>query len=204
MVNKVDVQQGLITNVFADNMRPIIIVVNDFTESTLRDFEKDFSYAVNAKQPVIPIKIDSYGGEVYALQGMLELIATSDIPVATILTSKGMSCGSFLAAFGTQGYRYASPNSSMMIHDLSGGSWGKYNELVVKGDEVRRLNNGFFRRMARHCGYTDTDFFLKQIHDRGHADWYLDANEMRRLKLIDHVAYPQLVTEVKYETKLTY
>jgi ATP-dependent Clp protease, protease subunit len=202
MINQIITQHGLVNDVFADKKKPIVILVNDFTEKSLCDFEQDFNYAVNAKQPMIVIKIDSYGGQVHSLRGMLDLVETSPVPVATVTSSKTMSCGSFLTAFGTKGYRYASPNATMMIHDFSSAMWGKYSELVATGDEIKRLNGEMFRRLATHCGHSDMNFFLKQIHERGHADWYLDAREMKRLNLIDHIGYPKLVTEVNYETKL--
>jgi ATP-dependent Clp protease, protease subunit len=202
MVNEIIIQTGLVNEIFIDKKKPIVILVNKFNETSLKDFEQDFNYAINAKQPIIVVKVDSFGGEVYSLEGMLDLIETSKVPVATVMTSKGMSCGSYLTAFGTKGYRYASQHATMMIHDTSSVMWGKYSELISSADEAKRLNDKLFRRLAVHCGYSDHDFFLRQIHDRGHADWFLDAREMKRLNLIDHIGYPKLVTEVKYETKL--
>jgi ATP-dependent Clp endopeptidase proteolytic subunit ClpP len=201
MVNEINVQKGLRQDVFGD-INPKIVLVSNFDESGLRNFESDFSKAVNIGQNIIPIKVDSYGGEVYALQGMIDLIESSKTPVATIMTSKGMSCGSFLTAFGTLGYRYASPNATLMIHDIGGGAFDKYGEVIVRAEELKRLNDSLFKRMARHCGYQDEGFFLKQIHERGHSDWYLDAKEMKRLNLIDHIGYPKMVTEVTFVNKL--
>lgn len=50
---------------------PTIIQVNKFTEEASRDLSKGFSEAHNTGQPIIPVKIDSYGGQAYSLLAMI-------------------------------------------------------------------------------------------------------------------------------------
>ena len=104
-----------------------------FCEESAVKFRKDLEAAEDAairnEQPIIPISIDSYGGAVYSLLGMIDAIEHCSLPVATIVESKAMSCGAFLFACGAPGHRYVGPNATVMIHTVSSGDFGKIDEL---------------------------------------------------------------------------
>ena len=53
---------------------PIIVKVNKFTEDSAKKFHQEMAAAHNSGQPVIPIVIDSYGGQVYSLMSMISAI----------------------------------------------------------------------------------------------------------------------------------
>ncbi len=78
------------------------------------------------------------------------------------------------------------PDSTVMIHDVSSGMWGKVEEIKASAAEVERLNKKVYTMMARNCGQDD-DFFIDEVHKRGRADWYLDAKEAKKLKLANHL-----------------
>ena len=50
--------------------------------------------------------------------------------------------------------------------------------------------------MARNCGKSD-DYFTKLIHDKGHSDWFLDAEEAKTHGIIDHVRVPEMKINVE-------
>ena len=81
---------------------PIIIRVNEFDEDSAKEFAQQMSSAQSSGQSIIPVIIDSYGGQVYSLMSMIGNIKSSKIPVATIVEGKAMSCGAILFSFGTQ------------------------------------------------------------------------------------------------------
>jgi ATP-dependent Clp protease protease subunit len=201
MFNVINTHRMLKREVFTENHGPIIITVKKFDETSVTEFNKEFDKAIQSGQPIIPINIDSYGGQAYSLMAMLATVRSSPVPVATFIEGKGMSCGSFLAAFGTVGYRYASEYSTMMVHEVGSMSWGKIQELKVSVEESIRLNDGLFSRLARHCGHP-ADYFLNRIHEKNHADWFLDAGQMKDERLIDHIGVPKLVTTVDVSIKL--
>ena len=47
--------------------------------------------AQNSGQKVVPIEIDSFGGQVYSLMSMIAAIKASRIPLATIVQGKAIS-----------------------------------------------------------------------------------------------------------------
>lgn len=177
---------------------PIIIRVNKFDEESAKEFTSQMSMAQNTGQSVIPIVIDSYGGQVYSLMAMISAIKASRVPVATIIEGKAMSCGAILFSFGAEGKRYMDPDATLMIHDVSSGAWGKVEEIKADAKEVERLNKKVYEMMARNCG-KPSDYFLKMVHERGHADWYLDANEAKGHNLANELRIPTLTCKINLD-----
>jgi ATP-dependent protease ClpP protease subunit len=52
--------------------------------------------------------------------------------------------------------------------------------------------------MARNVGKSD-DYFLKKIHTKGHADWYLDAKEAKKIGLANQLRVPILSINVSVD-----
>lgn len=176
--------------------QPVIITVNEFTEESVKKFNELMCQAQNSGQKVIPIEIDSFGGQVYSLMAMISAIKTSRVPVATIVQGKAMSCGAILASFGSEGLRFMDKDSTMMIHDVSSFAFGKIEELKSDVREAERLNDKVYKMMARNCGKAD-DYFTKLIHDKGHSDWFLDAEEAKLHGIVDHIRVPEMKINVE-------
>ena len=175
---------------------PVVIRVRSFTEAAAKEFSSLVSKAQNTGQPILPIIIDSYGGQVYSLMSMISDIKHCRIPVATIVQGKAMSCGAILFSFGAEGKRYMDPDSTVMIHDVSSMAWGKVEEIKVSADETDRLNKKIYTMMAENCGH-HKDYFLDIVHDKGHADWFIESDECKKHNLANHLHVPQLKIETR-------
>tara|TARA_Y100000592_G_scaffold25630_1_gene40439 strand:- start:2755 stop:3357 length:603 start_codon:yes stop_codon:yes gene_type:complete len=174
---------------------PVIVRVNKFNEESAKKFHQEMAMAHSSGQKVIPVVIDSYGGQVYSLMSMISAIQASELPVATVVEGKAMSCGAVLLSFGEQGMRFADPNATVMIHDVSSGAWGKIEELKADVAEAERLDEKIFTMMARNCGKKD-DYFKKKVFNKKHADWFMDAQEAKRHGLVNHLRVPKLSIKV--------
>ena len=174
---------------------PVIIRVNKFDEDSAKEFTSQMSMAQNTGQSVIPVVIDSYGGQVYSLMAMISAIRASRVPVATIVEGKAMSCGALLFSFGSEGMRYMDPDATLMVHDVSSFAMGKVEEVKADAKEVDRLNKKVYEMMARNCG-KPSDYFLKLVHEKGHADWYLDAQEAKSHNIANELRIPTLTCKV--------
>ena len=183
---------------FRNESLPVVIRVNKFDEKAAQEFSKDVARAQNTGQPVLPVIIDSYGGQVYSLMSMISDIEHSRIPVATIVQGKAMSCGAILFSFGVDGMRYMDPDATVMIHDVSSMGWGKVEEIKADAKEVERLNQKVYKMMAANCGHHE-NYFLDIVHEKGHADWFLDAKETKRHKLANKLKVPEMKIAVKVE-----
>lgn len=177
---------------------PVIVVVNKFDEDAADEFRNKVSVAQNTGQKIVPVVIDSYGGQVYSLMSMIATIKSCPLPVATIVEGKAMSCGAILFSFGDEGLRFMDKDATLMIHDVSSAQWGKNEEIKASAQETDRLNKKVYKMMARNCGHAD-DFFIKKVHERGHADWFLEADECKELNLANHLRVPKFNVKINVD-----
>ena len=98
--------------------------------------------------------------------------------------------------------RYCDPYATVMIHDVSSGAWGKIEEIKSDAKEAERLQKSVYHMMAQNCGKNKT-YFLKHIHDRGHADWYLEPDEALEHGLVDHIGVPQFEVDINVDIKFS-
>ena len=170
--------------------QPVIVRVNKFDEKSAKEFQQDIARAHNTGQKVIPIVVDSYGGQVYSLMTMISAIKHAELPVATIVEGKAMSCGAVLLTFGEDGMRFADPDATVMIHDVSSGCWGKIEELKADVKEAERLDEKIYTMMARNCGKKD-DYFKKKVFNKKHADWFMNAEEAKKHGIVNQLRVPK-------------
>ena len=178
--------------------QPMMIRVNKFDEESAKKFALEMGQAHNTGQKIIPVIIDSYGGQVYSLMSMISAIKHAEIPVATIVEGKAMSCGAVLFSFGDEGYRFMDPNATVMIHDVSSMEWGKVEEMKAGAAEADRLNTIIYTMMAQNCGKKD-DYFMKIVDKKKHADWFLDAAEAKKHNMANQLRVPKLAIKVSVD-----
>lgn len=180
---------------------PVIARVNKFDEESSKNFQNQIAQAHNTGQKIIPVVIDSYGGQVYSLMTMISAIKNSEIPVATIVEGKAMSCGAILFSFGEEGLRFMDPHATVMIHDVSSMDFGKVEELKAGAAEADRLNSIIYTMMARNCGKKD-DYFTKIVDKKKHADWFLNAEEAKKHNLANQLRVPKVHIDIGVDINL--
>ena len=180
---------------------PQVIRVTEFDKDGVKAFSDGMSRAHEVGQPVIPIVIDSYGGSVYGLLSMIDMIRSSKAKVATIVEGKAMSAGAALFTFGAPGMRYMAPDAHLMIHEVASWTGGKVEEIKADAAHCDALNRRMLAMMAENCGHDDPEYFARLIHDRKHADWYLNAREAIKHGIASHAKLPRL--EVRITSQVT-
>lgn len=168
---------------------PVTIRVKEFTEESAETFSKNIDKAHNTSQHVVPVIIDSYGGDVYSLLSMIADIQNSSLPVATICIGKAMSCGAVLLTCGNEGLRFCDKNATVMLHEVSSVQIGKNEEIKASSKQTDKLNKQIFKIMAKNCG-KDQNYFLNKIHERKNAEWFLSPQEAKKEKIIDNISIP--------------
>lgn len=189
----VEIGAGLTLEIDKAIRRPVIVTVNEFDEDAVGRFAEQVAQAHETGQPVIPVVIDSYGGETYALLGMVAVMDSARLPVVTICEAKAMSCGALLFAFGDE--RYAAPEATFMLHDISSEIGGKTEDMKVDVKEMERLQDVVYTRIAKSCG-KPKGYFTKLIDQNKHADLYMNAKDAKKHGLATHIGVPSLVTTV--------
>jgi ATP-dependent Clp protease, protease subunit len=183
---------------------PRVIRVRSFNEEGAKTFSKEMSLAHQSGQPVIPVIIDSYGGDVYALMSMIDTIKTATVPVATIVEGKAMSCGVVLFTCGTEGYRFIGPNATLMVHDVSSiEPRKKAEEVKADARETDRLNKKLYRIMEKNIGQPN-GYLWQLSQERSRVDWYMMPKEAIKHNIANFIKIPALRTVVSVEMKLEF
>lgn len=167
--------------------------VTDFdSESTARFYSKFMELERNDQIHMIPVFVNSYGGDVYALTAMRDLIKSSRKPVATIGVGMAMSCGASLLASGTKGFRFAAKDMHILIHQVSSLSLGKMSDIQESARVTKDLNKKMFDNLAADCGRKPGEF-EKEIKKRLNVDWTLSAASAKRWGLVDQIGIPRVM-----------
>ena len=78
-------------------------------------------------------------------------------------------------------------------------SWLLYDQLRNK---YFTLGISAFRMVKNWIAGIDSKEFLKRIHEKGHADWYLTPQECKKINLANYLRVPVLNIRVKVEMEL--
>jgi len=182
---------------------PMVVRVNKFNEDAAKHFADDMAKAHTTGQEIIPVVCDSYGGTVYSLLAMIDVIRSATVPVATIIEGKAMSCGAVLATCGSPGLRFMGGKATMMIHDVSSFSHGKISDIKENVREGERLNKIIFNILDENAR-KDSGYFWDIVQKRSRVDWYVTPNQAKKHKLIDVVGIPTLQVDIKMTQELVY
>ena len=102
----------------------------------------------------IILYIDSPGGMVTSGLGIYDTMQAIESDVVTICTGMAASMGSLLLMAGARGKRFALPNSTIMVHELSGGKSGKLHDMTVSPEYYQgimdRLASIYIKHMPRN------------------------------------------------------
>ena len=99
---------------------------NDKNNKYDSDDEDDYD-RIKIEPKEIKLYITSYGGYLYQVFTTIDFIKNLKVPVHTICTGIVASAGTLLSLAGSR--RSITKNSYMLIHELRGGSWGKFSGL---------------------------------------------------------------------------
>jgi ATP-dependent Clp endopeptidase proteolytic subunit ClpP len=103
-------------------------------ESKLLHFQCDYKLK---NPPSIYIYIHSYGGDVYAGLSCMNMLEKCRVPVVTIVDGFVASAATFLLLGGHK--RWMREHSQILIHQIRGSTWGKYDDLKDEMENSEKL-----------------------------------------------------------------
>jgi len=106
----------------------------------------------------IQLYINSPGGSVSAGMAVYDTIKFISCPVHTIVVGQAASMASLILAAGEPGHRHALPNSSIMVHQPSGGAGGQASDISILANEILRIREKMFDLYADHCKRGDETY----------------------------------------------
>lgn len=98
--------------------------------------------------PKINIRINSYGGLVFDSFTAVNCIKNSKAPVTTIIDGYAASGATLFSVVGKE--RYMKEYSFMLIHQLSSGMWGKFEEQKDEMKNNQLLMDNIYKIYEEH------------------------------------------------------
>jgi ATP-dependent Clp protease protease subunit len=126
--------------------------------------------------------INSPGGSVSAGMAIFDTMQFIKPDVSTLCVGMAASMGAFLLAAGAKGKRFALPNSTILIHQPSGGFSGQVSDVERHAHYVIDLKRRFISLMAKFTGRSEEQ--VEQDHDRDNFLW---AEAAREYGIVDKV-----------------
>lgn len=137
---------------------------------------------LNYKPKPIEIFIDSYGGLVYQVFGLIGIMEKSKTPIHTICTGAAMSCGFMMLISGHR--RFCYEHATPLYHQVSTGGSGEVEFLERKVVEAKRLQNKFEEMTIRKTSINKER--LDEVKEKM-IDWYMDSDEALKLGVVDEI-----------------
>ena len=161
----------------------IIMVSGEVNEAMASVVVSELLY-LQSENPDAPIHmyINSPGGSVVDGLAIVDTMNLISCPVYTYCVGQCASMGSIFLVSGEKGHRYALPNSRIMIHQVSGGSQGTYEDMKRSINEAGRLNELLAGILATGTGKT-----LKTVKNDMDRDYFMSADEALKYGIVDKV-----------------
>ena len=106
--------------------RPKILKLNKFLFNLNVNMVSKSS-SLEYDPPPIKLHINSYGGSVFAGFAALDYIKNSKVPVHTVIDGCAASAATLMSVVGS--HRQMHRHACMLVHQLSGAMWGKFQEM---------------------------------------------------------------------------
>ena len=160
------------SDVTQESMKPLIdwIIAENFNQ------EK--------KKKELTLGICSPGGDLNACFALVDVMKGSKIPIRTIGMGMIASCGLLMFISGEKGRRILTPNTSILSHQYSWGTYGKEHELFAQVKEYDLTTERIVNHYKKCTGLTEGEIrkYLLPPHDV-----WLSAKEAKKLGLCDSI-----------------
>jgi ATP-dependent Clp protease protease subunit len=185
---------GVNSSMSSGNVRVVensIFFYTDVTEQSALDLNQAL-YEVDAKlkntanflgpdfTPHIKLRINSYGGSLFAGLAILDAIRNLKSEVHTYVDGAAASAATIISIAGTK--RFIGKNSMMLIHQLSTGNYGKYSELEDDMENNKRL-----MKMIKDIYKQYTKVPMKNIDEILKHDLWFDSAKCLEFGLVDKI-----------------
>ena len=163
------------------------VFMSDVTQETIKpliDWIIAENYNKEKKKKELTLGICSPGGDLNACFALVDVMKGSTIPIRTIGMGMIASCGLVMFISGTKGRRILTPNTSILSHQYSWGTYGKEHELFAVVKEYDLTTQRMIAHYRKCTGLSEKDIrkYLLPPHDV-----WLSAKEAKKLGLCDSI-----------------
>ena len=136
------------------------------------------------KKKELTLGICSPGGDLNACFALIDVMKGSKIPIRTIGMGMIASCGLLMFISGEKGRRVLTPNTSILSHQFSWGSFGKEHELFAAVKEFDLTTRRMIDHYKKCTGLSEKDIRKYLLPPQ---DVWLSAKEAKKLGLCDSI-----------------
>jgi ATP-dependent Clp protease protease subunit len=156
-----------------------IVLINENDELLEKIYD---AYDLTYNRKPIEIFIDSYGGLVYQVMGLVGIMEKSKTEIHTICTGAAMSCGFIMLISGHK--RFCYEHGTPMYHQVSSGGSGKVEDLEQRLEETKRLQDKLEELTIRKTKISKETL---DSNRKGKVDWFMTAEEAKKLGVVDEI-----------------
>ena len=149
--------------------------INDLNKELLQ-----YAIEYETEPPNIYLHINSFGGSLFAAFSTIDTIINSKIPIISIVEGCAASAATIISMVCHK--RYCTTNSFMLIHQLSTGAMGKYEEMKDDFMNDTKLMELLYKLYQEH-----TKMDIKQIKKILKRDLWWGSEECLKNGLVDEI-----------------
>lgn len=188
-------------NIIKGDGKAIIMLYGQVGEGRSVDSNRVVSelFALSDQGCKIEVRINSQGGDVFSGMAIYNALRQSKEDITIYIDGVAASIAGIIALCGKP--LYMSPYAKLMLHNVSGGTYGNAKELRQMADQMEVLQSNLATMIAGRLGM-EADNVAKKYFDG--QDHWITANEALDMKLVDgiytmdEVANPPTTTEGIY------
>ena len=172
------------TELFLRGHHVFMAEVTQETMKPLIDWIIAENYNKDKKKKELTLGICSPGGDLNACFALVDIMKGSKIPIRTIGMGMIASCGLLMFISGEKGRRVLTPNTSILSHQFSWGSFGKEHELFAAVKEFDLTTRRMIDHYKKCTGLSEEDIRKYLLPPQ---DVWLSAKEAKKLGLCDEI-----------------
>lgn len=162
------------------------LLMDEVTQNSIRPviewiFDANFA---EERPDVMNLMICSQGGDLTAGFALIDVMRGSAIPIRTIGLGQIASAGLMIFIAGKKNERILTPNTSILSHQFSWGSFGKAHELLAVAKEFDLTTQRMISHYKKSTGMSDAK--IREILLPAQDVW-LSAEEAKGYGICDHV-----------------
>lgn len=130
----------------------------------------------------IIMQINSPGGSVSAGLAIYDTMNFVKARIVTVGLGMAASMGAFLLSAGSKGYRRATANTEILIHQPLGGAQGQASDIIIAAKHIERTRENLNRILSGNTGKP-----LRVITKDTDRDYTMTARQALEYGIIDEV-----------------
>ena len=171
-------------NIIKVDGKTIIMLYGEVGEGCSVDSNRVVSelFAIENQGCKIEVRINSQGGDVFSGMAIYNALRQSKSDIKIYIDGVAASIAAIIALCGKP--LFMSPYAKLMLHNVSGGTYGNASELRQTAEQMEVLQTNLATMVAERLGMTAEAVVEKYFDGEDH---WISASEALDMKLIDGI-----------------